>query len=375
MTAKRDYYDVLGVSRDAGTAEIKRAYRKKALQHHPDRNPGDRDAEEEFKCAAEAFEVLSDPEKRRLYDQFGHEGPSRVGFQGFTGADEIFSHFGDLFGDLFGNLGFGGRRRGGPTRGADLEVELELEFEDVLEESEHEIKVPRRERCDECGGSGAAAGTSPTTCSQCGGSGQVMHRQGFFTLQTTCPACRGEGRKITDPCNACSGTGVVQKESSFTVTVPAGVSDGQTLRIPGRGQPGGRGGPPGSLYVVLGVEPHPDLVREDFDVHSVVEISMLQAALGCTVEVAAIGGKREITIAPGTQPGDVIVQRGRGIPVLRGRGHGDHKIHVKVKIPTDLKDEHADTLRDLAAAMGEEVSAPKKGLLHGLRSRRRRRSQ
>jgi molecular chaperone DnaJ len=369
VAAKRDYYEVLGVSRDASAVEVKRAYRKMAMQYHPDRNPGDADAEERFKEAAEAFEVISDPQKRQLYDQFGHEGPSRVGFSGFQGADEIFAHFGDLFGDLFGGFGFAGRRRGGPVRGRDLQVGLELELEAVLEESEHEITVPRRERCEDCSGSGAAPGTSPVSCSQCGGSGQILHRQGFFTLQTTCPACRGEGRTISDPCATCSGTGVVQKGSRLTVTVPAGVDDGQTLRIPGRGQPGSRGGPPGDLYVVLSIEADPELERDGADVHSEVEISICQATLGCTVTAPALGGTETVDVEAGTQPGDVIVLRGQGFPRLRGRGRGDHHVHVAVRVPTELSAEQEDAVRDLAASLGDEVAPPKRGLLDGLRRR------
>ena len=269
MSAKRDYYEVLGVSRESSASEIKRAYRKAAMKFHPDRNPGDAQAEENFKEAAEAFEVLNDPQKRELYNRFGHEGPSRAGFSGFHSSEDVFSHFGDLFGDLFENLGFGSRRSG-PRRGGDMKVELRLGLGDVFEGGEHDITVPRRERCEDCGGTGAAEGTHPETCPQCGGNGQVIHRQGFFTLQTTCPACRGEGKVITDPCSGCSGTGVVERESTLTVNVPAGVDDGQTLRIAGRGHPGDRGGPPGNLYVVLRVQDDPRFVRDGFDVHSKV---------------------------------------------------------------------------------------------------------
>lgn len=231
MSAKRDYYEVLGVPREAETSQIKRAYRKAAMKFHPDRNPGDAEAEERFKEAAEAFEVLSDSEKRQLYDRFGHEGPSRAGFSGFSGSEEIFSHFGDLFGDLFGNLGGFSGRRGGPGRGADVKVQLDITLADVVNGANRDVVVPRREGCDTCGGTGAKPGTAPESCRHCGGRGQVVHRQGFFTLQTTCPVCRGEGRMIADPCRDCGGTGAVQRETTLTVNVPPGVDDGQTLRI------------------------------------------------------------------------------------------------------------------------------------------------
>lgn len=370
MPAKRDYYEVLGVSRDASVSEIKRAYRKLAMTHHPDRNPGNKEAEEAFKEAAEAFEVLNDEKKRQLYDQYGHEGPSRAGFSGFSGAEEIFSHFGDLFGDLFGGFGFGSRRSNGPRRGADMKVELALGLGDVFEGGEHDITVPRRERCEDCGGTGAEAGSSAETCPQCGGSGQVVHRQGYFTLQTVCPMCRGDGKIIRKPCRPCSGTGVVEKETTLTINVPAGVDDGQTLRIQGRGHPGERGGPPGNLYVVLRVQPDPRFVREEFDIHSKAQISMFQAALGCSVTIETLEGTQEIEIEPATQPGETLTLKGLGIPILGRRGRGDQHVHVEVVVPEDMSDEELETLRNLAVARGETVNEPKKGLF-GFRRRRR----
>ena len=372
MSAKRDYYEVLGVSRQASASEIKRAYRKAAMKFHPDRNPDDDQAEESFKEAAEAFEVLNDPQKRELYNRFGHEGPSRAGFSGFHSSEDVFSHFGDLFGDLFENLGFGSRRNG-PRRGGDMKVELRLGLGDVFEGGEHDITVPRRERCEDCGGTGAAEGTHPETCPECGGNGQVIHRQGFFTLQTTCPACRGEGKVITDPCSGCSGTGVVEKESTLTVNVPAGVDDGQTLRIAGRGHPGDRGGPPGNLYVVLRVQDDPRFVRDGVDVHAKVEVSMYQAALGTSMSVDTLEGKQEVEIEPGTQPGDTILLKGKGIPVLGRRGRGDQIVHVEVAVPTELSEDEAEALRGLAEARGEALAEPKKSLFSGFRKRRRKR--
>jgi molecular chaperone DnaJ len=365
VSAKRDYYEVLEVERKSSASDIKRAYRKKAMQYHPDRNPDDPEAEERFKEAAEAFEVLSDSEKRSLYDQFGHDAPSRGGFQGFSSADDVFAHFGDLFSDLFGNLGFGSRRRGGPARGADLRMRVLVPFEEAVHGSERELKVPRRQSCDDCGGSGAAEGSSPETCPQCNGSGQVVHRQGFFTLQTTCPKCQGEGQTIKDPCGGCGGTGVQQVESDINIKIPAGVDDGQTLRVGGGGNPGARGGPPGNLYVQIRVEPDERFIRDEYDVHTKVAITMLQATLGCTVVLPTLEGETEIDIEPGTQPGEVIMRRGKGIQVLGGRGKGDQHVHVMVEVPKKLDGEHEEALRKMAADRGEDV-ADKKSFLGSL---------
>lgn len=344
------------------------------MNFHPDRNPGDAEAEEKFKEAAEAFEVLSDPEKRELYNQYGHEGPTRAGFSGFSGSEEIFSHFGDLFGDLFGNLGFGGRG-GGAGRGGDIKVDLSISMQDVLHGAEKDIAVHRREGCEPCSGSGSEPGHSSSSCQQCGGRGQVIHRQGFFTLQTTCPVCRGEGKLITHPCGSCGGTGSVQRETTLTVNVPAGVDDGQTLRIQGRGQPGPNGGPAGSLYVVLGVEPDARFVRDDTEIHSKLEISMFQAALGCKATVETLDGAHEIEIDASVQPGDTIVLRGQGVPRLaRSPGRrGDHHVHLEVEVPSDLSAEEVEALQGMAESRGQSFGSPKTGFLSGFRKRRRKR--
>lgn len=368
VSAKRDYYEVLGVERGAGAQEVKRAYRKKAMQYHPDRNPGDAEAEERFKEAAEAFEVLSDDQKRSLYDQYGHEGPRQAGFSGFSGTEDVFSHFGDLFGDLFGNLGFGGAR-GGPRRGADLKLGLRIEFEEAINGVEKEVTVPRREPCETCDGSGAAPGTSPVSCAQCGGRGQVTHRQGFFTLQTTCPQCRGQGKRIETPCDDCSGQGTVQRSSTLTVKIPAGVDDGQTLRIPGGGQSGPQGGPPGNLYVQLAVEPDEELVRDGFDIHSKVSISIVQATLGTTLPVRTLDGEIDLEIEPGTQPGHVEHLRGQGVQILGRRGRGDHHVHVEVVVPKKLTSKQEELMRELAETFDDDVSTKKKGLLDSILGR------
>jgi molecular chaperone DnaJ len=369
VTAKRDYYEVLGVERGAATADIKRAYRKAAMQYHPDRNPDNKEAEERFKEAAEAFEVLGDDGKRKLYDQYGHEGPARAGFGGFQGTEEIFSRFSDLFGDLFGGGGFGGRR-GGPQRGGDLKARVVIPFAEAVAGVERELTIPRRDSCEECNGSGAAAGTQPTVCQTCAGQGQVIHRQGFFTVQTTCPRCHGEGQSIANPCRTCSGTGAIQKETTLKLTIPPGVDDGQTMRISGRGMAGSKGGPAGNLFVVINVEPDPRFQRDEFDVHSKVTIGMVQAALGCTVTAPSLTGDVDLEIEAGTQPGHVIVRKGKGIPVLGSRGHGDHHVHVEVTIPTKLSGEQEEILRELAESTGEKV-CEKKGFFSSLRKRKR----
>ncbi len=362
MSAKRDYYEVLGVSRSADAAEIKRAYRKAAVENHPDRNPDDAAAEERLKEAAEAFEVLSDANKRELYDQYGHEGPKRAGFSGFSHAEDVFAHFGDLFADLAGSFGFGGARRGGGSRGQDLRVQIVLPFTEAVSGVERELTVQRRKSCDTCSGSGAAEGTSPERCGHCGGSGAVTVRQGFFTLQSACPKCRGQGQVIATPCGTCGGTGMQSTEAKLSVKVPPGVDDGQALRVSGAGHAGQRGAPAGNLIVQLQVEPDPRFVRDEYDIHTKVTVSALQATLGALVTVPTLEGDIEIDIGPGTQPGEVISRKGKGIPVLGGRGRGDQHLHVEVEIPRKLDSKHADLLRQIAAERGESV-AEKKGFL------------
>ena len=376
VSAKRDYYEVLGLAREANEPEIKRAYRKKAMEFHPDRNPGDHTAEERFKEAAEAFEVLQDPQKRQLYDQYGHEGPSRAGFSGFSGSEEIFSHFGDLFGDLFGNVGFSqrGGRSNGPSRGADLKLELEIGFIEAIRGCEKEVQVPKREICGGCTGTGAAKGSKPKVCPNCRGSGQAVHRQGFFTLQTTCPQCRGQGQVIESPCKDCSGTGVQQRDVSLKVKVPAGIDDGQTLRIAEAGQPGLRGGPAGHLYVQVHVEQDERFARDGYDVHSKVNISMFDACLGCTAKAPSLEGDElscEVEIPAGTQPGEIITRKGKGVPELGGRGHGDHHVHVQVEIPRKLSSEQSELLREASNHFDHEPhKRSRSGFFDGLFGRR-----
>lgn len=366
MATKRDYYEILGVSRTADDTEIKRAYRKIAMECHPDRNPGNKEAEERFKEAAEAYEVLRDPEKRAHYDRFGHEGMRASGFEGFHGVDDIFAHFGDLFGDLFGGaFGAGRGRGGGRARGADLRMDLELTFAEAVAGISREVKVTRRVACETCHGSGAQPGTTPSRCGTCGGRGQVLHSQGFFMIGTTCPSCRGEGTIITAKCGDCRGAGVREKPEALTINVPAGVDDGQTLRLSGKGE-GARGGQPGNLYVILHVGKDKRFRREEFDVTTEVPISIATASLGGKVTVPTLEedtqGTAEVEVAPGTQPGAVVVRRGQGIPRLDGYGRGDHVVQFRVEVPKSLTERQRELLREFAAATGETLDEPKRTL-------------
>lgn len=366
--SKPDYYEVLGVSRDASQREIKRAYRKQAMENHPDQNPDDPEAEEKFKLASEAYEVLSDPEQKKIYDQFGHEGlegagggggRSRGRGRGFTSLDEIFDQFGDIFGDVFNQGGgFGNRRggRGGRRRGADLRYDMELNFEEAVFGTTRTVEIPGKVECSECDGRGAEPGSSATQCSTCNGAGQVRHSQGFFTLTSTCPDCGGRGEVIDDPCDECGGDGVVQETREVEVDIPAGVDDGTRLRLGGKGEAGTEGGGSGDLYVFLHVKDSDDFTREGDDIHVHAEISFVQAALGCEVEVPALEDEtREVTIPPGTQPGDEIPLRGEGVPHVRGSGRGRLVVHVDVTIPTELTDKQRELLAEFAEESDIEI--------------------
>jgi molecular chaperone DnaJ len=352
----RDFYEVLGVSRDASPSEIKKAYRRLAMEYHPDRNPNNPEAEEKFKEASTAYSVLSDADKRARYDRYGADGLRATGFEGFSGVDDIVSVFGDLFGDFFG----GGRRRRGPARGADLRLDLQLSFAEAVHGTEKRVTVDRRVKCATCSGSGAKPGTSPERCKQCEGKGQVLHSQGFFVVQTTCPVCRGQGVFIREHCGDCRGAGTTNESAQLTVTVPAGVDDGQTLRLAGKGEASPESGPAGHLYVVIHVEGDDRFVREGADILSEVPVSMVTAALGGTVEVPTLDdhcdGTAEVEIAPGTQPGDHIVRRGEGVARLQGRGRGDHVVRFNVVVPKRVSRRARELLSELAAELGEDAS-------------------
>ncbi len=356
MTTKRDYYEILGVSRNADDNEIKASYRKLALKYHPDRNPGDKEAEEKFKEAAEAYEVLRDPEKRSIYDQYGHEGLQGTGFSGFGGFEDIFSSFGDIFDEFFG---FGGRRRSRTAvrRGADLRFDLNISFMDAAFGVETEIEIEKLESCPTCEATGCEPGTSPENCRYCGGSGQISRSQGFFSIRTTCPHCRGQGRMIPHPCKECGGIGRVQRKKKVSVKMPAGVDSGSRLRLTGEGESGIEGGPPGDLYIYVSVEPHEFFKRNNSDVICQIPISFVQAALGDEIDVPTLNGQKKLRIPKGTQPGDVFRFTGEGIPSLRGYGRGDQIIQVMVKTPTGLSKKQEKLLQDFARLESAKLSS------------------
>ncbi|MBI4508496.1 MAG: molecular chaperone DnaJ [Deltaproteobacteria bacterium] len=359
MAKKRDYYEVLGLQRNADPSEIKKAYRRLAMEYHPDRNPGDKSAEEKFKEAAEAYEVLSDLDKRAHYDRFGHEGLRQAGFEGFAGVDDIFEHFGSLFADLFGGFGGARGRRTGRPRGADLQVDLDLTLAEAVAGATKELQYARRLACETCGGTGMRPGTKPDRCGTCGGRGQVLHSQGFFMIGTTCPTCRGEGMIVSDPCTDCRGAGTKERKETHVINVPAGIDDGQVLRVIGKGEVPPRGGTPGNLHVVVHVTPDERFVREGYDVYTEVPISIVAATLGGKVTIPTLEdetrGSAEIEIAPGTQPGTTVIRRGAGIPRLDGGGRGNHVVQVRVEVPRSLTERQKELLREFAAEAGESV--------------------
>jgi molecular chaperone DnaJ len=356
VSEKRDYYEVLGVPKDADSSTLKKSYRKLAMQFHPDRNPDDPAAADKFKEAAEAYDVLSDDEKRDRYDRFGHEGLRGAGYQGFEGGfDDIFSAFGDMFGDLFG----GGRRRGGggrrPARGDDLRYDLSINFDTPVTGGSEEIALTRSEPCDTCEGTGGKAGTEPVTCGTCGGHGEVIQRQAFLQLRTTCPTCRGQGRSYAEICGDCSGRKRIATERKLTVNVPAGVDDGMRLRLAGEGEPGWMGGPPGDLYVVIHVRPHEIFERHGDDLICRLDLSFAQAALGADIEVPIIDGQDSINIPSGTQTGDLLRIRGQGMPNVRGGRRGDQIMHCFVRTPKRLSERQKELFKELADIEGQTV--------------------
>lgn len=344
MADKRDYYDVLGVDRNATDNELKANYRKLALKYHPDRNPDDRQAEDRFKEAAEAYGVLQDEEKRSLYDQYGHQGLEGSGSPGFGGFEDIFSSFGGIFEDLFG-FDTGKRRRTRAQRGSDLRYDLNLTFMEGAFGTEKAIDLEKTEVCPSCEGSSCEPGTRPETCGQCRGTGQVSRNQGFFTVRTTCPHCRGRGQSIPHPCSHCRGAGQVMVKKTVSVKIPAGVDAGSRLRLTAEGEPGGNGGPPGDLYVFIQVEPHEFFERNNTDVICQLQISFVQAALGDGIMVHTLNGEKKLDIPKGTQPGDVLRLTGEGIPSLRDGRRGNQIIQIQVKTPTGLTKKQASLLK------------------------------
>jgi molecular chaperone DnaJ len=369
--AKRDYYEVLGVSRGANETEIKSAYRKLAVRYHPDKNPGDAEAEEKFKEAAEAYSVLSDADQRARYDRFGHAGVSNAagaqgawGAQGFGGIEDIL---GDLFGfgDVFGGARASGSRRGAAQRGADLRYDLEMTLEEAAEGMTAQLRVPRLESCDACKGSGAAPGTQPETCPGCAGTGQVRYQQGFFSVARTCGQCRGAGRVIRTPCEQCKGASRVEREKQIEVRIPAGVETGSRLRLAGEGEAGAQGGPAGDLYVVIHVKEHETFERQGNNLYASVPITFAQAALGAETSVTTLDGQEDLKVPAGTQTGTVFRLKGHGMPVLGGRGRGDLFVSVTVVTPTTLTREQRKLLEQLAQI--EEKDLSDKGLMDKVR--------
>ena len=343
---KKDYYEVLGVKRSASDDEIKKNYRKIAMQCHPDKNPGDKEAEERFKEAAEAYEVLSDRQKREIYNHYGHEGLSNSGFRGFSGFEDIFSHFGDIFEDIFG---FGNTRGGSRSyvrAGADLRYDLKISFLDAAFGLSKTIKISKLAACSKCEGSGCSPGAHPETCRKCQGRGQVIQSSGFFTISTTCSQCNGHGKYITKPCNICDGAGKETITKNVQLKIPAGVETGSRLRLRSEGEAGEHGGPNGDLYVFLHVEDHEFFTRSGDDVICRIPVSFVQAALGATIEVPTLQDKEKLKIPKGAQTGNAFRLKGKGIPHIRGYGRGDQIVEIFVQTPTNLSKKQEDILRE-----------------------------
>ena len=353
--AKRDYYEILGVDRGASEADIKKSYRRVAMKNHPDRNSDDHDAEDKFKEASEAYEVLSNAEKRAAYDRFGHEGLGN-GAGGQGGAGGFSDIFGDVFGDIFGG---GGRSRGGPARGSDLRYNLELDLEEAVRGVTTTIRVPSLVSCEVCDGSGARKGTQPSTCGTCGGVGQVRMSQGFFSVQQTCPKCRGRGVLITDPCGSCHGQGRREEVKNLSVKVPPGVDNGDRIRLAGEGEAGTTGGPPGDLYVQIMVREHDIFQRDGRNLYCEVPISFVDAALGGELEVPTLSGKVKLKVPPETQTGRLFRLRGKGVPSVRGGGLGDLLCRVVVETPVNLSARQKELLAEFHTDLGGQKNSPR----------------
>lgn len=350
---KRDYYDVLEVSRTANSDEIKKAYRKAAMKFHPDKNPDDPAAEDKFKEATEAYQVLSDPDNRSKYDQFGHAAFQQGGAGGAGFGD--FSGFEDLFGDIFSSF-FGGSSSSGQRgrAGRDLRYQLEVEFEEAIFGAEKVVKINRQESCDSCSGTGASPGTTPETCQQCGGHGQVAQQQGFFTISRTCPVCTGSGKVIKQPCSDCTGTGARPKVASIQVKVPAGIDHGQRLKLRGEGEPGSLGGPPGDLYVQISIREHKIFERQESEIICLHPINYSTAVIGAEIEVPTLEGVVKMKIPPGTPSGKIFRLRGKGVPILGTNRRGDQHVKVVVKVPTKVSPEHRELLDKLQQFEGKD---------------------
>ena len=364
--SKKDYYEILSVAREAGDQEIKGAYRELAKRYHPDRNPDDPGAEEKFKEASEAYSVLSDAQKRAAYDRFGHAGVQGVG--GPAGYNpEAFADFGDIlgdffgFGDLFGNAG-GGRKRTRAQRGEDVRYDLELSFEDAVFGMSADIQVPRMERCERCKGAGSEPGSGPSNCPTCHGRGEILYQQNFLSIRRTCSTCNGSGQIIRNPCSECHGHGYRQVQRKLKVNIPAGVDDGNRLRLAGEGQPGANGGPSGDLYVFLKVKEHPFFERHENDLHCTIPLNIAQASLGCEIEVPTLGQPHKLKIPEGTQNAAQFKLRHQGVAILNSGARGDLYVHVSVKMPTRLTREQRKFLEQLRDTLPVDNHPSEKGL-------------
>ena len=373
--AKRDYYEVLGIAKDASVEDIKRAYRRMAMKYHPDKNPDNKEAEAKFKECAEAYEVLSDTEKRQRYDQYGHEGLRGAGMHDFSrmNVDDIAGMFGfeDLFGGIFGGGGRGRRtaRHAGPTKGYDLETTVELTLDDIADGVEKTIEFTRKDTCDLCDGSGSAKGRSPGKCPTCGGSGQVARGGGFFQMVSTCPQCKGSGQYITDPCKKCKGSGHIPKKRIVSIKIPAGVHEGQGIRVGNEGEPGQKGGPRGDLYCYVRIKKHEFLQRDGNDLIAVVPISFTQAALGATIDVPTIKGTQQLKVPAGTQYGNVFRIKAQGLPDIRTSRKGDLFVQIHIETPVKLDEQQQKILRDFAETESRSVSPKSKGFFDKLKDK------
>ena len=363
MNPEKDYYHILGVTRNATQDEIKKAFRRLAVKYHPDKNPGNPSTEEKFKEIGEAYQVLSDPEKRRIYDAYGYEGLRGTGYQGFTTFDDMFSNFADLFEDIFG-FPFRNRRQRTspqPQQGSDIEYKLELDLEEAAFGSEPTIEIPRREICSTCNSSGIRPGSSPVQCTTCNGRGEIRRSQGFFSISTTCPQCRGRGWIVREPCNECNGSGRVLKKANIKVKVPAGVDSGMRLRILGQGEPGINNGPPGDLYVFIVIRPHEIFSRHEDDLIIRVPISFTQAVLGTVIEVPTLEGTEKIKIPRGTKSGQMLGMKNKGVPHLNSYGRGDIIVQVEIQLPKKLTKKQEELLKEFEKI--EQETAEKKSVI------------
>ncbi len=367
MGEKRDYYEILGVDRNSSQQELKSAYRKLAVKYHPDKNPGNSEAEDKFKEASEAYEVLSDERKRQIYDQFGHQGLEGNGYSGPSGFDDVFSSFGDIFEEFFGFGGTRDRRGNRVQRGADLRYDMTIEFMEAAFGTEKTVEIPKLDTCSDCGGTGCREGTSPETCSQCHGSGQFVQNQGFFKVKTTCPYCKGKGKSIPNPCRTCRGAGRVEVSRNVQVKIPAGVDTGSKLRLSGEGEASpSETGPAGDLYVMIKVKPHKFFKRENSDVVCAVEVSFVQAALGDEITIPTLTDEKTLKIPKGTQYGDTFRFKGEGIASLRSGRRGDQVINVLVKTPTKLSQKQENLLKEFDKLDSNKISNKLKNLFKSI---------